>query len=100
MTTGLMRGARNPDTAVGDILVRTRIETRSQESHGFDEFPGLRAAHAFCERDIEVTSAAGGEVLDVADTATLKEFPEAFGVVIDDALQSLGGVQIKAERSH
>jgi hypothetical protein len=95
-----MRGTRNPDTAVGDVLVRTGIEAGSQEGHGFDEFPGLGAAHSFCERDVEVASAAGGEVRDVADTAAFQEFPEASGVVIDDALQGFGGVQVKAERGY
>ena len=100
VAAGFVCGTWNPDTAVGDVLVRAGIETRSQESQGFDEFPGLRAAHAFRERDVEVASAAGGVVRDVADTAAFQEGPEASGIVIDDALQRFGSVQVKAESGH
>ncbi|MCB5275525.1 hypothetical protein BJG92_03076 [Arthrobacter sp. SO5] len=100
MPSRLMCGSWNPDTAVGNVLVRAGIKTRSQQGHGFDEFPGLRAANTFRERDVEVASAAGGEVRDVADTAAFQKVPEASGIVIDDALQRFRSVKVKAESRH
>jgi hypothetical protein len=79
-----MRGTWNPDTAVGDVLVWAGIEARGQEGHGFHKFPGLWAGDAFRQWDVEVASAAGGDIRDVADTATFQKGSESLGIIVNN----------------
>ena len=100
MAAAFVGASRDPDTAVGDVLVRAGVKAGCYQCEGFDQLTSRWGFHALGQRNVEVASAAGGVVRDVADTAAFQDAPEVSGIVVDDALQRFGSVQVKAESRH
>jgi hypothetical protein len=92
--------SRDPNTTVRDVLVRAGVKAGCCPGEGFDQLTSCRCFHTLCQGNVEVASATGGVVRDVADTAAFQKVSEASGIFIDDALQRFGSVQVKAESRH